>query len=79
MKAILEDDGTVFGISKSELLESVKGKEVKKLSESEESQLKEVIDSNFDESSFDKAGRGFYEFYAKELVFQDGKFSLEGN
>ena len=76
MKAIIEEDGTGYGISNSELLESGKGKKVKTLSDSEESQLKQVIDSNFDKDSFDKAGRGFYEFYAKKLVFENGEFSL---
>ena len=78
MKAIIEEDGSVYGISNSELLESVKGKTVKSLSDSQESQLKHVVDSNFDKESFDKAGRGFYEFYAKRLVFENGEFALEG-
>jgi len=74
MKAIIEDDGEVYGISKSEALKHVGGKEVKELSDKEEHQLKDVLESNFDNSSFDKTGRGFYEYYAKKLRIEGGEF-----
>jgi len=76
MKAVIEDDGNVFKVSRSDILVSVQDKSVKELTDSQESQLKDVIDSNFDKSNFDENGREFYEYYAENLVFENGEFSI---